>query len=102
MNIAQIKAVLVEKGVLVAGQKLDLRDATNEDGSATEWMRFWNDDKRIGVSMPKDVGEKIQADPIGFDTLILKSAQERTAKESGNGYISYQIVAIKELPKYSF
>lgn len=101
MNIAQIKAVLVEKGILVAGQKFDLRNADNEDGTPTDWMRHWNNDKRIGVSVPKEVVAKIQADPIGFDTLVLKTGEEKTAA-SGSNYTSYQLVAITKAPDASF
>lgn len=90
-----MKAVLVEKGILVAGQKLGLNPATTKEGLPTDWMRFWNDDKRIAVSIAKDLVTSIQNGDEKANHLVLQAPETRTGNESGTDYTAYRIVAVQ-------
>jgi hypothetical protein len=106
MNIIQIKEVLVQKGILLAGQAFTLEVAQAPDATgtlvATDWMRHWNNDKRVAVSVPGEVIAKIDADPIGFDLLYLQEPQEKDAKESGTSYTAYRVLARQNAPARSY
>ena len=95
MNIVALKAVLVEKGILVTGQKLGLNPAVTKEGLPTDWMRFWNDDKRIAVSIAKDLVAAIQNNDVKANHLVLQAPETRTGGESGQDYTAYRIVAVQ-------
>ena len=93
MNITAMKALLVAKGILVAGENLSLNTAQKADGTKDlEWMRYWNNDKRIAVSIPIKVVKSIQANDADAQNLVLQAPETRTA-EKGD-YDAYRIVAV--------
>ena len=94
MDINAMKAVLVTKGILVAGQGLTLNKATTKEGEATEWMRHWNNDSRIAVSIAKDTVALIQAKDPKAEHLVLQGPEERASGETGEVYKAYRIVAV--------
>ena len=79
-NIAEIKSQL---GVA----QLNLTTSKDASNAPTEWMRHWNNDARVAISIHKDTVAAIQADPtcnLGIQTEIRKA-------EKGD-YTSHRIV----------
>jgi hypothetical protein len=93
MNITAMKVLLVTKGILVANQGLSLNSATTKEGEATDWMRHWNNDARIAVSIAKDTVALITAKDPKAEHLVLQGPETRTSSE-GNDYDAYRIVAV--------
>lgn len=56
MNLAQIKT---EIGI----PALELNTATDKDGNKTEWMRHWDNNRRIAVSLHKDLVAELSKNP---------------------------------------
>lgn len=94
MNINAMKTLLATKGILVAGQGLTLNSATTKDGLDTDWMRHWNNDARIAVSIAKDTVALIQAKDPKAEHLVLQGPEERASTDSGQAYHAYRIVAV--------
>lgn len=67
MNLLQIKAATEQTTVMFTRQ-------TDKLDQPTEWVSHWDNDKRIRVSMHRDVMGKIKADPNRTD-LALKPAE---------------------------
>jgi len=81
MNITEIKTKL---GV----EALNLNFATDKDGvKDTEWMRHWDNDNRMAVSIHVDTVQKIKAG--GVTTLGL---QTETREGSKGEYTAHRIV----------
>lgn len=95
MNITAMKTLLVTKGILVAGQGLSLNSATTKEGEATDWMRHWNNDARIAVSIAKDTVALIQAKDIKAEHLVLQGPETRSSGTTGEDYQAYRIVAVQ-------
>lgn len=93
MNINAMKTLLTTKGILVEGQGLTLNSATTKEGEATEWMRHWNNDSRVAISIAKDTVALITAKDPKAEHLVLQGPETRTS-ESGDDYTSYRIVAV--------
>lgn len=94
MDIIAMKTLLATKGILVAGQGLTLNSATTADGEATDWMRHWNNDSRIAVSIAKDTVALITAKDPKAEHLVLQGPETRAAKDGGEEYAAYRIVAV--------
>jgi len=97
MNINAMKTLLVTKGILVAEQGLTLNSATTADGLDTSWMRHWNNDKRIAISIAKDTVALIQAKDIKAEHLVLQGPETRqtsSGDNAGQDYEAYRIVAV--------
>ena len=72
MDITEIKSKL---GI----SALQLNTANDADGNATDWMRHWDNDNRVAVSIHKELVSEIKADP-NIATLGLQSEQ-RTGEQ---------------------
>ena len=94
MNITAMKTLLATKGIIVAGQGLNLNSATTKEGLPTDWMRHWNNDSRIAISIAKDTVELIQKNDIKANHLVLQGPEERQSGDSGEAYTAYRIVAV--------
>lgn len=81
MNIIEIKA---ELGV----KELNLNTAENKDGTKSEWMRHWDNDKRMAVSIHKELLAEIQSNG-NISELALQSETRSTDK---GDYIAFRIV----------
>ena len=81
MNIVEIKTKL---GLA----ELNLNTANNAEGVATEWMRHWDNDRRIAVSIHKELLAEIQKDNSISDLAL--QVEERTT-DLGD-YTAYRIV----------
>lgn len=92
MNINALKLVMVANGILVAGQPLTLNTAEDKDGNKTDWMRHWNDNSRIAVSVHKDTVALIQANDPKASQLVLQAPETREG--SKGAYTAYRIVAV--------
>lgn len=85
MNLPQIKAKLEIP-------QFELNTAKNEAGENTEWMRHWDNDRRIAVSLHKDLVAELKANPkIGSLGL-----QHETRQGELGSYESYRIVKYTE------
>ena len=82
MDIIQVKGKL---GVT----SLTLAPAKAKDGTATDWMRNWDNDSRVQISVHNDVVTKIKA---GCMTLGVKS-ETKVSTTSQLPYMSHIIVA---------
>lgn len=82
MNISQIKAQL---GI----PSLQLVTALTTEGEKTEWMRHWDNNNRVAVSIHKSTVEKIKANPEGEDSLDIQT--ETRTGEQGE-YTAHRIV----------
>lgn len=69
-----------------------LNTATNEAGEKTEWMRHWDNERRIAVSIHKDTLAELKKDS---KTPSLGLQHEERTGEQGV-YQSYRIVKYAE------
>lgn len=81
MTLAQIK----EK---VGVNQLELNTSNDADGNPTDWMRHWDNDNRVAVSIHKDLVEDIKKD-ANIASLGLQT--ETRTGEQGD-YTAYRIV----------
>lgn len=84
MTLAQIKEKL---GL----QELALNTATDKDENPTDWMRAWDNDNRVAVSIHKELVEEIKADK-NISSLGLQT-EKRTG--SKGDYTAHRIVKYK-------
>lgn len=82
MDIQEIKATL---GV----SKLELSVAENKAGEKTDWLRHWDNVKRVAVSIHKELFDEIKKDPSAITNLSLQSGK-RTG-EKGE-YVTQRII----------
>lgn len=85
MDIKDVKATLGISALVVVPSK-------KQDGTATDWMRSWDNDKRVQVSVHNDVVAKIKA---GCNTLGIKT-ETKTSATSQTEYTSHIIVAYND------
>lgn len=81
MTLDQIKH---EIGVV----ELNLNTATDKDNNPTDWMRHWDNDNRIAVSIHKELVSELKADR---NIASLGLQKEVRIGEQGN-YTAYRIV----------
>lgn len=81
MDILQIKDKL-------AIPSLQLVTAKDADGNPTSWMRHWDNDRRIAVSIHKDLVGEIKADK----EISSLGLQKETREGEQGEYTSYRIV----------
>lgn len=67
----------------------ELNTANNEAGAPTEWLRHWDNERRISVSLHKDTFAEIKADTKQELSLGL---QFETRTGAQGDYASYRIV----------
>ena len=85
MTISEIKAQL---GV----ETLGLNTSTDKVGAATDWMRSWDNDNRVSVSIHKDLVAELKANP-GLTSLGLQSEQREAPQ---GAYTAKRIVKYTE------
>lgn len=85
MNLQQIKN---QFGL----DRLRLNTAEDAGGNKTEWMRHWDNDNRIAISLHKDLVAHLKANPEEND-LDLQTSQRQG--EQGD-YTSVRIIKYKE------
>jgi hypothetical protein len=81
MTLAQIKEQI---GI----PQLELNTAEDKDSKPTDWMRHWDNDNRVAVSIHKELVEELKAD-ANISSLGLQS--ETRNGEQGD-YKAYRIV----------
>jgi len=79
VNINEVKSEL-------GYEVLNLNTANDKDGNPTEWLRHWDNDKRVAVSLHKDTFNAIKAG----DATTLGLQHETRDGEKG----SYEAVRI--------
>lgn len=80
MNIIEIKQ---ELGIA----QLNLNTAVDNAGKATDWMRHWDNDSRVAVSIHKDTVTAIKA-----DASCNLGIQTETRTGSKGDYTAHRIV----------
>ena len=55
-------------------------------------MRHWNNDKRIAISIPKELVSAIQTKDAKADYLVLQGPEARSAEQGD--YDAYRIVSV--------
>jgi hypothetical protein len=80
-NIAQIKTT-------INVPTLELNTSQDANNQPTDWMRHWDNEARISVSIHKDLVAELQAD-ITIASLGLQTETRTGAKGS---YVSHRIV----------
>ena len=68
--------------------QLELNTAKNMAGENTEWMRHWDNDNRIAISLHKDLVAELKADK-NISSLGL---QEETRQGDKGDYLAVRIV----------
>jgi len=68
--------------------KLELNTAKDADNNATDWMRHWDNDARVAVSIHKELVSEIKAD-ANISSLGLQ--KETRTGEQGD-YTAFRIV----------
>ena len=81
MNLAQVKT---ELGI----PTLQLNTATDAAGNKTAWMRHWDNENRVAISLHKDLIAEIKANPA-IDSL---GTQVETRTGSQGEYQAVRIV----------
>lgn len=84
MTITQIKEKL-------ALPTLDLNTANDKDGNPTQWMRAWDNENRVAVSIHKELIAEIQADG-NLASLGLQTEKRTGAKGE---YTAHRVVKYK-------
>lgn len=81
MNLSQIKSKLNIPA-------LELNTANDKDNKPTDWMRHWDNDNRVAVSIHKELVAEIKADS-NISSLGLQSEEREGSKGK---YTAYRIV----------
>ena len=81
MTLPQIKTKL---GL----QALELNTAEDKDGNKTDWMRHWDNDNRVAVSIHKELVAEIKSNS-NISSLGLQSEERDGSKGK---YTAYRIV----------
>ena len=68
--------------------KFELNTATDADNNPTEWMRHWDNENRVAVSIHKELVGELQAD-ANISSLGLQT--EARTGEQGD-YTAYRVV----------
>lgn len=70
---------------------LELNTAKDKDDNATEWMRHWDNDNRVAVSIHKELVAEIKAD----SNITSLGLQSETREGTKGSYTAYRIVKYK-------
>ena len=81
-----------DKLVPVKISQFQLNTANDKDNNPTEWMRHWENDARVAVSIHKDTLKEIKANPK-TDSLAL---QQEVLTGSKGEYIALRIVKYQD------
>lgn len=92
MDIQEIKGVLgMPRLSFIVATKKDGTVATSvgADNKVTKWLRYWDNDKRVAVSMAEDLYDAVKANPTAVTNLALQS--ETRTGEQGE-YVTQRII----------
>lgn len=73
-------------------ETLNLNTALDKDNQPTEWLRHWDNDNRVAVSLHKETFAKIKANPSMSNLAV--QIEEREATQGA--YKAVRIVAVTE------
>lgn len=95
MNIQDIKvAIAANAGITIT--KLDLSTQLDEQKQPTEWVAYWDNDKRVRITMHQEVMEQIKADPK-MEGLAFKKEVMVPADANKASYIQYVVITPKSI-----
>lgn len=84
MNLAQIKQQLNIPA-------LELNTAKDKDDKPTDWLRHWDNERRIAISIHKELVQEVQK-----DSNIASLGLQKEEREGSKGkYTAYRIVKYK-------
>lgn len=86
MNISEIKAKL---GVT----SIDFTRGMTQDGKATEWLKAWDNEKRVAIVAHQDV---IAAAKTGSTSLIVKT-EAKISTTNQQPYVQHVICVAKSI-----
>lgn len=92
MDIQEIKATLgVARLGLDVATKADGTPATTigADNKVTTWLRHWDNNKRVAISIAQDLYDEIKANPTGITNLALQAG---TRTGSKGEYVTQRII----------
>lgn len=76
---------------------LELVTATDENGNPTDWLRHWENDSRMAVSIHKELATELSQDKSGS---IKSLGLQHKVKEGEQGpYDAYRIVKFNSDPE---
>ena len=67
---------------------LELNTATDKDENPTEWMRHWDNENRVAISIHSELASELQAD----SNITSLGLQKETRTGDKGDYIAYRIV----------
>lgn len=70
--------------------KFELNTALDVDNKPTDWLRHWDNEKRIAVSLHKDLFAELKADTTGAINSLATQFEVREAEKGS--YDSYRII----------
>lgn len=87
-TLAQIKSKL---GI----SQLELTTANDSTGAPTQWLRHWDNDNRVAVSIHKDLAKELKSNP-SITSLAVQTEQKNG--EQGP-YIAHRIIKYNSTPE---
>lgn len=76
--------------------ELNLQFAQDLEGNKTEWLRHWDNDRRIAVSIHKDLATELAADKAGAINNLSVQFQQRSGEQGP--YDAHRIVRYNATP----
>ncbi len=90
--MATLEALKAQLGV----KSLELSISTDKDNKPTDWLRHWDNDRRMAISIHKDTAKQLQADKLGNITSLALQFEQKEAKLGA--YDAYRIVKYEAEP----
>jgi hypothetical protein len=82
MDILEVKNVL---GI----NKLNLNKSEDKDGKPTDWLRHWDNDGRVAVSIHKDTFDAIKAGDVSTLDIQTETREAKLGKYTAKRIIMY-------------
>lgn len=89
-TLADVKAKL---GI----SQLELVTANNAEGAPTDWLRHWDNDRRVAVSIHKDLAKELGADKTGSIKSLSLQYEQKNGEQGP--YDAYRIIKYNSTPE---
>lgn len=91
--MATLKQVKEKLGL----NQLELVTANDTTGAPTDWLRHWDNDRRMAVSIHKELAAELAADKQGSITALSLQHEQRVGEQGP--YDAYRIVKYNSTPE---
>lgn len=91
--MATLKQVKEKLGL----NQLELVTANDVNGAPTDWLRHWDNDRRMAVSIHKDLAKELGADKTGAISALSLQHEQRVGEQGP--YDAYRIVKFNSTPE---